>query len=124
MTSDRYAKEDRWDPLESSRRKWETNSTAGTISLDTYPNDGLSANLVPKRRYQPQDQNDVPDEGSYASEPSGNGKVPSAAEDRPSAPQLAEDHVWGIREDWGEKAGRWGKGAAAFGTEARTEKAK
>ena len=90
--------------------------------------DGLSANLVPKRRYQPQDQNDVLDERSYSREPaqaSGNGRVPSAlaTEDRPSAPQLAEDHVWGIREDWGEKAGRWGKGAAAFGTEARTEKA-
>ncbi|GAA5916009.1 hypothetical protein JCM5296_001159 [Sporobolomyces johnsonii] len=29
-------------------------------------------------------------------------------------PVLREEHVWGVREDWGKKAGRWGEGAAAY----------
>lgn len=28
-------------------------------------------------------------------------------------PKVKEDHVWGVREDWGKGAGRWGKGASA-----------
>ncbi|ORY90273.1 AFG1-like ATPase-domain-containing protein [Leucosporidium creatinivorum] len=27
-------------------------------------------------------------------------------------PVLKNDHVWGVREDWGKKAGEWGKGAS------------
>ena len=27
---------------------------------------------------------------------------------------LSEAHVWGVREDWGKKAGAWGKGSAIF----------
>ncbi|KAJ1038274.1 hypothetical protein NDA11_001272 [Ustilago hordei] len=30
------------------------------------------------------------------------------------APVLSEAHVWGVREDWGKKAGAWGKGSAIF----------
>lgn len=29
-------------------------------------------------------------------------------------PVLKEEHVWGVRDDWGKKAGRWGQGAKAF----------
>nr|CDI52426.1 related to ATPase family protein [Melanopsichium pennsylvanicum 4] len=29
-------------------------------------------------------------------------------------PVLSESHVWGVREDWGKKAGAWGKGSAIF----------
>ncbi|KWU41050.1 hypothetical protein RHOSPDRAFT_23715 [Rhodotorula sp. JG-1b] len=29
-------------------------------------------------------------------------------------PVLREEHVWGVRDDWGKKAGRWGKGAKAY----------
>ncbi|SPO24735.1 related to ATPase family protein [Ustilago trichophora] len=29
-------------------------------------------------------------------------------------PVLSEAHVWGVREDWGKKAGAWGKGSAVF----------
>jgi len=33
---------------------------------------------------------------------------------RPSAPHLGAEHVWGVRDDWGEKAGEWGRGTKAF----------
>lgn len=29
-------------------------------------------------------------------------------------PVLSEAHVWGVREDWGKRAGAWGKGSAIF----------
>ncbi|GAA5964226.1 hypothetical protein JCM8115_002839 [Rhodotorula mucilaginosa] len=29
-------------------------------------------------------------------------------------PVLREEHVWGVRDDWGKKAGRWGQGAKAY----------
>ena len=29
-------------------------------------------------------------------------------------PVISEAHIWGVREDWGKKAGAWGKGASAF----------
>ncbi|BGP28335.1 hypothetical protein JCM10296v2_000067 [Rhodotorula toruloides] len=33
---------------------------------------------------------------------------------RQEKPVLSEAHVWGVREDWGKKAGRWGRGARAY----------
>lgn len=40
---------------------------------------------------------------------------------RSDKPVLSEAHVWGVREDWGKKAGRWGKGARAYEEEGRKE---
>lgn len=25
-------------------------------------------------------------------------------------PKISEDHMWGVRDDWGKKAGDWGQG--------------
>ncbi|GAA5960320.1 hypothetical protein JCM21900_006528 [Sporobolomyces salmonicolor] len=33
---------------------------------------------------------------------------------RGDKPVLREEHVWGVREDWGKRAGRWGQGAAVY----------
>jgi len=38
---------------------------------------------------------------------------------RGEKPVLKEDHVWGVREDWGKKAGAWGKGASIFEDKAK-----
>jgi hypothetical protein len=27
---------------------------------------------------------------------------------------IKEQHVWGVANEWGEKAGKWGQGAKAF----------
>ncbi|KAI0684734.1 hypothetical protein BC835DRAFT_1310420 [Cytidiella melzeri] len=31
---------------------------------------------------------------------------------RPEAPRLREEHIWGVREDWGRRSGTWGRGTA------------
>lgn len=36
-------------------------------------------------------------------------------------PVLSEAHVWGVREDWGKKAGAWGKGSAIFNQDPSAE---
>ena len=33
---------------------------------------------------------------------------------RPEAPRISADHIWGVREDWAEGAHEWGKGAKVF----------
>lgn len=33
---------------------------------------------------------------------------------RENPPVIHENHVWGVKEEWGPKAGQWGKGAKAF----------
>ena len=33
---------------------------------------------------------------------------------RPEAPRLRHEHVWGVRDDWGERAKTWGRGAGAY----------
>lgn len=38
------------------------------------------------------------------------GNIPSTAQ---FAPKLSENHVWGVREDWGG-GGSWGRGASAY----------
>jgi hypothetical protein len=30
------------------------------------------------------------------------------------APRLKTEHIWGMRDDWGDRAGRWGRGAQAY----------
>lgn len=37
----------------------------------------------------------------------------SSTGNRNGPPIIDPKHVWGVREDWGEKAGEWGKGASA-----------
>lgn len=29
-------------------------------------------------------------------------------------PRIREEHVWGVADEWGEKAGKWGKGPKIF----------
>lgn len=33
---------------------------------------------------------------------------------RHDPPQIKAEHVWGVAEEWGEKAGEWGKGPRAY----------
>ncbi|GAA5845216.1 hypothetical protein JCM3766R1_003359 [Sporobolomyces carnicolor] len=33
---------------------------------------------------------------------------------RGDKPVIKEDHIWGVREDWGPRAKEWGKGASAY----------
>ena len=40
--------------------------------------------------------------------------VSSGGGPRENAPIIKEQHMWGVEDTWGEKAGRWGKGARAY----------
>lgn len=37
-----------------------------------------------------------------------------APSDRPEASRLGSDHVWDVREGWGDKAKEWGQGVKVF----------
>lgn len=37
-------------------------------------------------------------------------------------PRIREEHMWGVREDWGKKAKRWGQGAAAYKSQVVSKK--
>ena len=40
-------------------------------------------------------------------------RQPPMGEER-DPPVIKEHHVWGVVDEWGENAGRWGKGSKAF----------
>jgi protein AFG1 len=99
MTSTTYARDTEWSPLPAEMRKWESSEPGPNLVLSGArppPLDTLEAG---------------PD---YATEAAYEG---GRAPPRPEAPKLKEHHVWGVREDWGPKAGSWGKGAKAYGRE-------
>ncbi|EPQ56947.1 hypothetical protein GLOTRDRAFT_37622 [Gloeophyllum trabeum ATCC 11539] len=98
MTSASYAREERWAPLPLSARKWE-DTAAGP---DNRASVGTRASPRPSLHVQ----DDFAGEAAY--------ERTMAMRERPSAPRMKEEHVWGVREDWGEKASEWGRGVAAY----------
>lgn len=94
MTSTRYGAEAQWTPLPVARRKWETAASA--------------ASLPPSSRPQPSPISDSSNnvEAEWAMEAAYDGAILSRPNDRPEAPKLKAEHVWGVREDWDA----WGRG--------------
>lgn len=99
MTSPEYDETEEWNPLPVNKRRWESLRSAAQPSK------------VEQMRF------DDPQGGDFAPEAAfefgsrlGSQKT---KRERPSAPRLKEDHFWGVRDDWGPKAGAWGKGAKA-----------
>lgn len=39
---------------------------------------------------------------------------PTKGATRHKPPQIREQHVWGVADEWSPKAGKWGQGAKAF----------
>ena len=103
MTSEYYAREEHWTPLPASARKWETSS----LSSSRPP-----ARATPHMTSMQPTTHDLSDFAEEASLHDTHAHI--HFEDRPAAPRLSADHVWGVREDWGNRAGSWGRGAAAF----------
>ncbi|EIW83233.1 hypothetical protein CONPUDRAFT_101930 [Coniophora puteana RWD-64-598 SS2] len=96
MSSTSYNREEQWTPLPQSSRQWEAEVTRRgdyTSSADPY---------VRSER----EDDDFAEEASH-------GNVAPL----PDPPRLRPDHVWGVREDWGEKAKVWGQGAKAYESE-------
>ncbi len=121
--SARYAAEE-WLPLNESQRRWEqlalsvppetpsylrdarerrSSSAAGAAgaapSTATYPQERLREVIAPADDGA---RSDFADEAGYSR---------SAPGDKPRGPPvISENHVWGVRDEWGPKAGAWGQG--------------
>lgn len=95
MTSESYGRDDAWAPLPASARRCE----AAPHSR------GLALPAVPPERSRPP----VPEGDNFAKEVACAGPAPRGA--RPAAPRLREHPVWGVRKDWGARAGEWGRGS-------------
>ena len=100
-TSPTYAKED-WTPLTREARRWET----GVSSVSSPP---YSSGPGPRSSAKADDEYAV--EAGY-SRPQFARRPPADEERTP--PVIKEHHVWGVVDEWGNRAGRWGKGAKAF----------
>ncbi|KAI0690281.1 AFG1-like ATPase-domain-containing protein [Cerioporus squamosus] len=99
MTSESYARDEQWAPLPTDARKWET-STSGSAP----PQRTGCATTGPTRPHS-SDSTDFAEEASLD-------RTSTFPADRPPAPRLSADHIWGVREDWGERARDWGRGAS------------
>lgn len=111
-TSPTYARET-WIPLDAQMRSWEQPSATtvpplptGKVRAGTTTRGAAAA--VSSSRGQTED---FADEARY-SRPL---RMAQATEANPREPPvIQEQHVWGVVEEWGPKAGRWGKGAKAY----------
>ncbi|WRT69692.1 uncharacterized protein IL334_006682 [Kwoniella shivajii] len=103
-TSSTYAAED-WLPLDNEARTWEASTNPTTSFKFSRPRSGAS--LSP---FLGKVSDDLAVEAGY-SRP---GRMtPDEAQERKSAPVIKEQHMWGVADEWGEKAGHWGKGVKA-----------
>lgn len=109
-TSPTYARE-AWIPLDAKLRSWEKASNSSPSppspaspaldSATTTTANGSAAPGIPTDYYA--------EEAGYSR--------PSRLADQEiprEPPVIKEQHVWGMTDDWGPKAGRWGRGAKAF----------
>jgi protein AFG1 len=107
-TSPTYAREE-WIPLGIEGRGWELSSARDASSQQT-----------PHRAVWPTEKtHPAPADDDFAAEaeysrPLGSRVPGSAGGPREDAPVIREQHVWGVAEEWGEKAGQCGQGAKAF----------
>lgn len=98
MTSVSYGLDEQWKPLSTDSRRWEGHGLGQTSSWTN-----------PHRRPDSQDVQLCED---FAAEASYSNIDPRKG--RPDAPRLKNDHVWGVRDDWGKGAKSWGQGSKAY----------
>lgn len=89
-------------------------STSGHVSESPPPPSFTpTAEARPKRHTVP-----APDLADFAGEVSPSSPSPASSSlfpaTQPPAPHLSADHIWGVREDWGERARDWGRDAALY----------
>ncbi|EGO25507.1 hypothetical protein SERLADRAFT_448478 [Serpula lacrymans var. lacrymans S7.9] len=107
MSSSVYFSEEKWTPLPPSSRKWESALTGSLLSRPSTSPDSI------------RDEDSMRDDESSRKD---TGNHFNSLLERPEAPRLSEDHIWGVREDWGERAKDWGKGASAFSEPSTSKK--
>ncbi len=100
-TSPSYAKEE-WMPLSKEARRWEVGRSELSLPSASGPGPrtpGLTAG------------EDFAAEAGYSRPEFLRQPLPSEERD---PPVIKEHHVWGVVDEWGDKAGRWGQGVKAF----------
>lgn len=120
-TSPTYAAEE-WTPLDASGRTWETGLPAGSTSSTSR----TVTRPVQDRLEKGLTNDDLAIEAGYsrphrltspATVDHSDERVidhPTLDTTRHKPPQIREQHVWGVADEWGKKAGKWGEGAKAF----------
>jgi protein AFG1 len=123
MTTSRGYQGEEWKPLDVAGRTWETAIPASMSNLST-----------PTRPVQDRhrSQQDISDDLAVEAGYSRPGRLtpqpepvvqhtdervidhPTRGPTRHSPPVIKEQHVWGVADEWGGKAGKWGKGSKAF----------
>nr|XP_019043548.1 AFG1-family ATPase [Kwoniella bestiolae CBS 10118]OCF22478.1 AFG1-family ATPase [Kwoniella bestiolae CBS 10118] len=102
-TSPTYTAEE-WLPLDREARTWEnSNNPTNARSTARRPASGL----MPFKN----GSDDIAVEAGY-SRPKKLDR--EAVKDRKPAPVIKEQHMWGVVDEWGAKAGKWGQGAKAY----------
>ena len=115
MTSEGYGKEETWAPLPAAERKWERSArvaaTSSSASRRSVPAAATVDAAVAMSNVHIADAAfDFAVEAAYQ----GDSTVQVDVRQRPEAPRLREEHVWGVRDDWGGRAKEWGRGAKAY----------
>ncbi|CCL98667.1 uncharacterized protein FIBRA_00669 [Fibroporia radiculosa] len=116
MTSERYAADECWAPLPPSARKWEgTAQPAGPHNQPGInPHTQMqSLTWAPPPRSPDQPSGPFAHQGARTRE-SASDTTGLHTAGRPAAPRLSEDHIWGVRDDWGARSKDWGRGARAY----------
>ena len=118
MSSTEYLVTAQHSPLPSSIRTWEQTIAQSLAPLT--PNTAPAPSLHEMGEKSPLSSTDrlsgVLDPADLRAKwpegmPTGDKQVDVRGSQKPV---LREEHVWGVRDDWGKKAGRWGKGAKAY----------
>lgn len=105
MTSESYVREETWAPLPVGLRKWE----CSVADADPPLSNASRSHTTTHWEGSPGSVGS----SDFAGEAS-NVDISAPIGDRPEAPRLNEAHIWGVREDWGERAKEWGQGAKAY----------
>ncbi|EAL20923.1 hypothetical protein CNBE2840 [Cryptococcus deneoformans B-3501A] len=118
-SSPSYAVEE-WAPLEPTLRSWEGRPHPPGGASKTYKQ------LAPSPSYEVEDETNINIDSRVVIERCDSYHHPINNEseerkklfkkdgDRKPPTPIHEQHIWGVVDQWGEKAGRWGRGVRAF----------
>ena len=121
MTSEGYEREEQWSPLPLTDRKWEQPASASAsarASVSSSPPLRAYSPSTPKttstQRLRLRDDRHRAHHHDFAEEAAFERQEHVDPSLRPEAPRLRDEHVWGVRDDWGERAKAWGRGAKVY----------
>ncbi|KZO96513.1 hypothetical protein CALVIDRAFT_563984 [Calocera viscosa TUFC12733] len=91
-----------WTPMDRDARRWETPTPSSHEPLH-------APRRAPSPRHTEAPNSDFAHEAANE-RPTRRGSLKEWVDQ----PKIGEVHVWGAREDWGQRAGEWGRGAGTY----------